>query len=121
MPIAWRRWGELPQPSLRVSSVTILGSSHPPHSIHCTPRMLKGAGLRPPPQHSLKLAKAGWALTASLPAPCILAVLWEGGIQLLIWEGKQQSCHGKGCERYCYPKAPGRQRASDCRNDKSPA
>ena len=101
MPIARRRWGELPKPEsselhqlqslLCHPSVCSWGlSTHPPSSP--TPQ---GARRRPdsdPPAmtwRSFGLAKAGWALTTSLSAPGILAVLWEGGLQLLIWGGKQ--------------------------------
>lgn len=109
MPIAWRRWGELPQPSLRVSSVTIsllLGPLPPSSQPPSHPRMLKGSKGSAPPKHSLKLAKAGWALTASLPAPCILAVLWEAGIELLIWEGKHRAVRGRAVSVAVPPKPP---------------
>lgn len=101
--------------------------SHVPPPLHHHPhlRMLEGSQARTPQSpRSFAMAKAGWALTTSLSAPGILAVLWEGGLQLLIWGGKQSGDVRGRAERYRCTNLPGRQRAaraSDCQNNKFPA
>lgn len=94
MPVAWR-WGELPKPEL--------SEHHQLRSLLCHPLVYAWGLSHPPPPPTTQdsrrqldsdpptmtwrffgLAKAGWALTASLTAPGVLAVLWALGLELLI-------------------------------------
>lgn len=119
MPVAWRRRGELLKPELSEHHqlrsllchplVCSWGLSHP-----LSPPTTLDARRQPnsdPPTMTWRffgLAKAEWALTTSLTAPGVLAVLWAGGLQLLIWGGKH-SREVRGRAGSCYTNPPGRQ------------